>query len=59
MNGLQLTAEEKELVLSILSEYQGDLNMEIADTSTPDYARALKKRAAILSSVVEKVEKSE
>ena len=58
MFNLALTPEERDLILDILKNYEGDFRMEITDTSTPDYRQELKDQQANLVKVIEKLEKA-
>ena len=50
----ELTASERELVLSILEEAASELRLEIRHTRTPDYHDALKDKKQQLLDVIEK-----
>lgn len=52
---LELTADERTLILEILIERQRNLLVEISRSHNHQFREILKKREAILESVLEKV----
>lgn len=50
---LDLTREEREVLLETLQNDLSDLRMEIADTDSLDFRNMLKGRKAVLSKVIE------
>ena len=50
---LDLTREEREVLLETLQNDLSDLRMEIADTDSLDFRNMLKDRKAVLSKVIE------
>jgi hypothetical protein len=50
---LELTQEEKEMLIDILENNLSDLRMEIADTDKMDFREMLKKQKAVLKKVLE------
>jgi len=50
---LDLTREEREVLLETLENDLSDLRMEIADTDSLDFRDMLKSRKAVLSKVIE------
>jgi len=50
---LDLTREEREVLLEILETDLSDLRMEIADTDSLDFRDMLKGRKAVLAKVIE------
>jgi hypothetical protein len=49
---LQLSPDERQVLRDVLWEYLGDLRMEIVDTEAHDFREELKRREAILKSVL-------
>lgn len=50
---LDLTAEEQEILRTVLESYHSDLRMEIADTDSQDFREMLKERKAVVRKVLE------
>ena len=50
---LELTQEEKEMLIDILENDLSDLRMEIADTDSLDFREMLKKQKEVLKKVLE------
>ena len=50
---LELTQEEKEMLIDILENDLSDLRMEIADTDSLDFREMLKKQKEVLMKVLE------
>jgi hypothetical protein len=50
---LDLTREEREVLLETLENDLSDLRMEIADTDSLDFRDMLKGRKAVLAKVIE------
>lgn len=50
---LELTKEEKEMLIDILENDLSDLRMEIADTDKMDFREILKKQKGVLKKVLE------
>jgi hypothetical protein len=50
---LELTKEEKELLIDILENDLSDLRMELADTDSLDFREMLKKQKEVLKKVLE------
>ena len=50
---LELTKEEKELLIDVLENDLSDLRMEIADTDKMDFREILKKQKEVLKKVLE------
>lgn len=53
---LELTARERELIVSALENYLSDLRMEIANTDSQDFRETLKERKAALRKLVNALE---
>lgn len=53
---LRLTEEEGETLRDVLSEYISELGMEIAGTDLKDFRDRLKRKRALLNSIVERIE---
>lgn len=56
---LDITKEEKDVLLGILENDISDLRMEIADTDNMDFRGALKKQKEVLKKVLEILQKAE
>ena len=50
---LELTQEEKEMLIDILENDLSDLRMEITDTDSLDFREMLKKQKEVLMKVLE------
>jgi len=50
---LDLTKEEKDILIGILEDDLSDLRMEIADTDNMDFREKLKNQKAVLQKVLE------
>ena len=50
---LDLTKEEKDMLIGILEDDFSDLRMEIADTDNMDFREKLKNQKAVLQKVLE------
>lgn len=50
---LELTAEERDILLQVLENVLSDLRMEIADTDSFDYREMLKERKAAIAKLLE------
>ena len=50
---LEITQEEKEMLIDILENNLSDLRMEIADTDSLDFREMLKKQKEVLKKVLE------
>ena len=50
---LELTKEEKEMLIDILENDLSDLRMEITDTDSLDFREMLKKQKEVLKKVLE------
>ena len=55
MINLDLTKEEKDVLLVVLEDYVSDLRMEIADTDKMDFREMLKNQKETLKRVLEKL----
>ena len=53
MISVDLTAEEKDVLYNLLSDYVSDLRMEIADTDRQDFREMIKQRKDILQKVID------
>jgi len=53
---LLLSREEREFLVELLKQTQGDLREEIYKTEAHDYRMELKKKERILESLLQKVE---
>ncbi|HNR51134.1 MAG: hypothetical protein BWZ01_01865 [Deltaproteobacteria bacterium ADurb.BinA179] len=53
MISVDLTAEEKDVLYNLLSNYVSDLRMEIADTDRQDFREMIKQRKDILQKVID------
>lgn len=56
---LDITKEEKDVLIGILENDISDLRMEIADTDNMDFRGALKKQKEVLKKVLEILQKAE
>lgn len=56
---LDLTKEEKDILLDILENDLSDLRMEIADTDNMDFRETLKKQKEVLKKVLEMLQKAD
>ena len=56
---LELTKEEKEILIDILENNLSDLRMEIADTDKMDFREMLKKQKDVLKKVLETLRRAE
>ena len=52
MTKLQLNAEEREMLVEILTSYLSDLRFEIADTERLEWRQKLKKREEFLNKLL-------
>ncbi len=52
---LDLTREEREILVDVLDTFLSDLRMEIANTDRQDFRDILKKRKAVLLKVLERM----
>ncbi len=50
---LDLSSEEKQVLLELLESTLSDLRMEIADTDRMDFREMLKDRKAVLTKLIE------
>lgn len=50
---LELTARERELIVSALENYLSDLRMEIANTDALDYREMLRQRKEAVSRLLD------
>lgn len=53
MTQLDLTNDEKQILIEVLESYLSDLRMEIADTDSMDFREKLKTKKSVLMKVVE------
>lgn len=58
MPQLNLTEQEKQVLIEALESYISDLRMEIADTDRQDFRNALKSRKEVLKKVLETLQAS-
>ncbi len=49
---LEVTEEERQVLVAVLESYLSDLRMEIADTDRMEFREGLKDRKAVLLKVV-------
>ena len=56
---LELTQEEKEMLIDIMENDLSDLRMEIADTDSSDFREMLKKQKEVLRKVLETLRQGE
>jgi len=56
---LELTQEEKEMLIDILENDLSDLRMEIADTDSLDFREMLKKQKEVLKKALETLRQAE
>lgn len=52
MISLELTTEEKDLLVEVLENYISDLRMEVADTDSPFFKEQLKARKEKLMKIL-------
>ncbi|NOY87601.1 MAG: hypothetical protein GXP52_09935 [Deltaproteobacteria bacterium] len=52
---LDLTREEREIMVDVLDTFLSDLRMEIANTDRQDFRDMLKKRKAVLLKVLDRM----
>ncbi len=50
---VDLTAEERDVLHNILSNYVSDLRMEIADTDRQDFRETIRKQKEILQKIID------
>ncbi len=55
---LELTKEEKELLIDVLENDLSDLRMEITDTDSLDFREILKKQKEVLKKVLETLQQA-
>ncbi len=55
---LELTSEERDILVQVLENVLSDLRMEIADTDSFDFREMLKKRKATIARLLEALEGS-
>jgi hypothetical protein len=55
---LDLSEEERQILLEVLETALSDLRMEIADTDRMDFREMLKERKAVLSKVIEALQEA-
>ena len=58
MINLELTKEEKDILVMVLESYLSDFRMEIADTDSVDFRESLKKRKDVLKKVLETLQRA-
>ena len=56
---LELTQEEKEILIDIMENDLSDLRMEIADTDSSGFREMLKKQKEVLMKVMETLRQGE
>ncbi len=54
---VDLTAEERDVLHNMLSNYVSDLRMEIADTDRQDFREMIRQRKEILQKIINALEK--
>lgn len=54
---VDLTAEERDVLHNMLSNYVSDIRMEIADTDRQDFREMIRKRKEILQKIINALEK--
>ncbi len=54
---VDLTAEERDVLHNMLSNYVSDLRMEIADTDRQDFREMIRRRKEILQKIINALEK--
>lgn len=59
MVNIDMTTEEKGILLDILENYISDLRMEIADTDKSDFKEKLKTKKEALNAILAKLQKSD
>ncbi|HEU5249113.1 MAG TPA: hypothetical protein VFW15_03935 [Thermoanaerobaculia bacterium] len=52
---IQLADQEAEVLASILEEYVSELRMEISNTDSMDFREELKRKEAILKSLLDRL----
>jgi hypothetical protein len=52
---IQLADQETEVLASILEEYVSELRMEISNTDSMDFREELKRKEAILKSLLDRL----
>lgn len=55
---LQLTAEERQVLVEVLESYVSDVRMEIADTNSAEYKVGLKSKKDILNKILDTLRKT-
>ncbi len=55
---LQLTAEERQVLVEVLESYVSDVRMEIADTDSAGYKVGLKGKKDILNKILNTLRKA-
>lgn len=56
MTELDLTKEEREVLVGVLESYLSDLRMEISDTDSLDFRDLLKQRKRVIQKVLSALE---
>lgn len=49
---LDITKEEKDILIEVLEEYISDLRMEVADTDNMDFREKLKNQEKVLKGIL-------
>jgi len=49
---LDITKEEKDILIEVLEEYISDLRMEVADTDNMDFREKLKNQEKVLKEIL-------
>ena len=56
---IDMTTEEKGILLDVLENYISDLRMEIADTDKSDFKEKLRTKKDVLNTILSKLQKSD
>lgn len=55
MGNLEITAQEKEILVKLVGNYMSDLRMEIADTDQASFKKGLKEERETLNKLSDKL----
>lgn len=58
MINLDITNDEKSILIDVLESYLSDLRMEIADTDKMDFREELKDKKEVLNKVLAQLQKA-
>ncbi|HEX7534939.1 MAG TPA: hypothetical protein VF343_06745 [Syntrophales bacterium] len=55
MRSVELTSEEEQELLSFIERYYHDLRVEIANTDDREFRRSLKRKEAIIRTILDRL----